>query len=150
MHQKVSKRTYFFAKDKYWTSAFARFIARKNNVILMNINKNVKEALQQMDAVLKDGNNVIIFPEGTRSHTKEMQKFKESFAILSHEANVPVAPVVIDGSENLWLKRVRLPRVFTKIRVKFLKPVEPQQFEDSRTLCRHVESLMRDELEKME
>lgn len=150
MKQKVSKRTYFFAKDKYWTSAFARFIARKNNVILMNINKNVKAALQQMNAVLKGGNNVIIFPEGTRSYTKEIQKFKESFAILSCEANVPIVPVIIDGSEKLWLKRVRLPRLFTKIRVNILKAVDPQQFEDSRALCRHVENLMRDELKKME
>lgn len=126
LKRKTVKNTFFFAKEKHLRTKFAHFLARKNNVILMDINKNVRESLQQMAAVLRKGKNIIIFPEGTRSKTGKLLAFKDSFAILSKELNVPVVPVAIRGSERAVLKRFKLPRLFAKISVDFLKPVRPE------------------------
>jgi Long-chain acyl-CoA synthetases (AMP-forming) len=125
LKQKISKNTFFFAKEKYWRSRFAKFIAEKNNVILVDINRNVKDSIQQMAAVLKKGKNVIIFPEGTRSKNKHLNQFKETFAILSHEMNVPIVPVVIQGAERVSYGKIKFPRLFARIKVNFLKPVYP-------------------------
>ncbi|MFR9567094.1 MAG: AMP-binding protein, partial [Rikenellaceae bacterium] len=70
-------KTLYFAKDKHFASPFKRFMARHNNIILMNINTNVKESMQQMYRVLGKGHNIVIFPEGTRSKSGEMKEFKE-------------------------------------------------------------------------
>ena len=102
-------------------------MARKNNVILMDINKNVRDSLQQMAAVLQKGKNVIIFPEGTRSNNNKLNTFKDSFAILSKELNIPVIPVAISGSERAVFKKFNLPRPFAKISIDFLRPVIPQK-----------------------
>ena len=126
MRGKTVRNTFFFAKDKHLRGKLAHFLASKNNVILMDINKNVRESLQQMAAVLGKGKNIIIFPEGTRSKTGKMLAFKDSFAILSKELNVPVAPVAICGSERAVLKRIKLPRLFAKITVDFLPPIYPE------------------------
>ena len=93
----------------------------------MDINKNVRDSLQQMAAVLQAGKNVIIFPEGTRSNDNKLKTFKDSFAILSKELNVPVVPVAISGSERAVFKKFNIPRPFAKISIDFLTPVIPKK-----------------------
>ncbi|MDR2409985.1 MAG: AMP-binding protein [Bacteroidales bacterium] len=147
MNYKTTQNTFFFAKEKHWRTRFARFMAGKNNVIVMDINKNLKEALQQMSYVLRQGKNVIIFPEGTRSRDNELKQFKETFAILSKELNIPIVPVVIKGSEKAVLRPVKFPRFFARIRVEFLQPVYPEPGESIEILKSRVENSIKQKLQ---
>ena len=117
---KKGRNIYFFAKDKHFTSKFRQFLAKRHNIIIMDINSNIKSSLLQMYQVLKKGKSLIIFPEGTRSKTGDLKEFKESFAILSKEAQVPVVPFAIKGAESARYKRVRIPKYLTKIDVDIL------------------------------
>ena len=123
--RKENKDIFFFAKEKHWRTKIAQFFARKNNIILMDINKNVRQSLQEMCAVLKKGKNIVIFPEGTRSRDNKMKKFKETFAILSKELNVPVVPVAITGSESACYGGSIIPKFWKKINVEVMEPVMP-------------------------
>jgi len=136
------KNTFFFAKDKHFQSFFARFMAPRNNIILMNINTNLREAIVQMSEVLRQGKNIIIFPEGTRTKTKKMKDFKEMFAILSQELNVPILPVAISGSERAAYRFKRLPRPFARIFVEFLPPVYPNAGENVQELREKVQRMI--------
>ena len=144
---KTIKNTFFFAKEKHWRTRFARFMAGKNNVIVMDINKNLKASLQQMSYVLRQGKNVIIFPEGTRSRDNQLKQFKETFAILSKELNIPVVPVVIKGSEKAVFRPFKFPRFFTRIGVEFLIPIYPTPSDSVETLKHRVESSIKNELQ---
>ena len=123
--RKENKDIFFFAKEKHWRSKIAQFFARKNNIILMDINKNVRQSLQEMSAVLKKGKNIVIFPEGTRSRDNKMKKFKETFAILSKELNVPVVSVAITGSESACYGGSIIPKFRKKINVEVMEPMLP-------------------------
>ena len=125
LRRKTMRVTYFYAKEKHWRSAFRRFLARKNNVILMDINKDLKLSLQKMAGVLREGRNLIIFPEGTRTSDGEIGNFKQTFAILARELNVPVVPVAIKGAYEALPQGRFFPRLFKKISIKFMKPVYP-------------------------
>ena len=75
---------------------------------------------------LKDRHvSVAIFPEGTRSKTREMGRFKQTAFALAREAGVPVLPVVLDGS-NVIGKRGQIPwrHRFT---VQVLPPVSAEE-----------------------
>ena len=144
---KIARNTFFFAKEKYWRSKFARFMAAKNNVLVMDINKNVKESLQQISCILQQGKNIIIFPEGTRSRDRGMKQFKNAFAILSTELNVPVVPVAISGSERAVFRPIKIPRLFTRLAVEFLPPVYPQPAQTAENLRDHVEERIKNRLE---
>ncbi len=125
LKNKVMKNTYFYAKEKHVRNKFIKALADRNNVIVMDINRDLKQSLQKLAAVLKSGKNIIIFPEGTRTYTGQIGEFKKSFAILSRELNVPVVPVSINGA-NLALPRGSIfPRPWKKINVKFLRPIYP-------------------------
>ena len=117
---KTIKKTYFFAKEKHFRSRFLRFLAKHNNIIIMDINSNIKSSVQQMYQVLKNGNNIVIFPEGTRSKDGIMKEFKDVFTILSSALNVPIVPVAISGSESATYRSVRIPKFLSRINVEFL------------------------------
>ena len=147
MKRKLYGKTYFFAKEKHWRSGIMQFMARKNNVILMDINKNVRETMQKLSYVLQEGKNVIIFPEGTRSKNG-IKDFKETFAILSTVLNIPVVPVVIYGSDQATYRKVKLPRYFTPVTVEFLQPVYPHSDETFQSLKDRVKELIASRLNR--
>jgi long-chain acyl-CoA synthetase len=127
LKRRTMRKTYFYAKEKYWRTGFKRFVARKNNVILMDISKDLKLSLQKMAEVLRKGKNIIIFPEGTRSGDGNVQQFKKTFAILAQELKVPIVPVAINGSHNALPSGAFFPRLFARISVTFMKPIYPNK-----------------------
>lgn len=63
--------------------------------------KNPKDALrmiQQGLAHLRMGSSVLLFAEGTRTLDGKVKRFKEGAFLLAKKANVPILPVVIDGT----------------------------------------------------
>src|SRR5436190_19280575 len=56
------------------------------------------------------GNVLIIFPEGTRSKTGELQDFKPGIGSLVAGSDVAVLPCYLDGAFRAWPKGKRLPR----------------------------------------
>lgn len=120
------RKTYFYAKAQHVKLPFLKFLAQRNNVIVVDLNKNLKESIQKLAEVLKNQKNIIIFPEGTRSITGDLGQFKKTFAILSRELNIPVVPVSIKGAIHALPKGSIFPRPWKKIEVEFLQPVYPE------------------------
>jgi long-chain acyl-CoA synthetase len=120
------KKTYVYAKEKHFSGPFLRFMANRNNIILVDVNKDLKLSLQKLAVVLKKGKNLMIFPEGTRTLNGKMGEFKQTFAILSQELQVPVIPVAIKGSYNILPAGSHFPRLFRRVSVEFLTPVYPE------------------------
>jgi long-chain acyl-CoA synthetase len=121
----ILKKTYFLAEEAYFNTSFRRWIARNFNIITVNVNKDLKGSLIKSAYTLKNGKNVVIFPEGARTRDGKLLPFKKGFAILSKELDTPVVPVVIKGAfESLPIYK-SLPSPF-KISVEFLKPVYPE------------------------
>jgi long-chain acyl-CoA synthetase len=95
--RKFMKRTYVYAKEKHFSNPILRFLANRNNIILVDVNKDLKLSIQKLAEVLKKGKNLMIFPEGTRTLNGKLGEFKQTFAILSQELQIPVIPVAIKG-----------------------------------------------------
>jgi len=126
LKKRLIKNTYFYAKEKHVKSWWLKFLASRSNVIVMDINKELKLSLQKLAEVLKRGNNIIIFPEGTRSRDGKVGRFKRTFAILSKELNVPVVSVAIKGAFEALPTGSTIPMPFKEIEVKFLEAVYPE------------------------
>ena len=127
LKKKTIRNTYFYAKEKHVSSKFLKYIANRHHVIIMDLNKDLKESIQKMGEALKKKKNLIIFPEGTRSFDGSLGEFKKTFAILSKELNVPIVPVSIKGAKDALPKGSKFPKPWRKVSVEFLKPVYPEQ-----------------------
>lgn len=117
------KTCYFFATEQHVRSKFRRALADKNNTIIME-QAHLKESIQKLAQVLKEGKNIVIFPEGSRTHDGDLGDFKLSFAILSKELNIPIIPVCIRGAYDA-LPRHRKYLYPRHIEVHYLPPIIP-------------------------
>ena len=57
-----------------------------------------KRSLERAEAQLKNGVSLVVFPEGTRTYTGEMGKFKRGAFRIASDLLLPIVPVTIKGS----------------------------------------------------
>ena len=73
---------------------------------------------RHVDRCLEIGGAVAIFPEANYGPTEgELLPFKKGFAHFAIKARVPVVPVALSGTKDLWLRK--------RIRVVIGEPIHP-------------------------
>jgi len=122
------KKVYFFAKEKHFKRGWKRYLANRNNIIIMKDGEGVADSLKKMAQVLKKGRSVIIFPEGTRTRDGMLNEFKQSFALLACELNIPVVPVAIKGAYEAFPKGRKIPHPFKRVDVEYLPHIIPEGY----------------------
>jgi 1-acyl-sn-glycerol-3-phosphate acyltransferase len=92
-------------------------------------------------ARLRDGFNVLIFPEGTRSPSGGMHRFGRSAFEIACRAGVPVVPLCI-AYAPVWLGKnqgfLALPAVTPRLRITALPAVRPADHDGSSRKLRDV------------
>src|SRR5215469_10815529 len=81
------------------------------------------ESVRAAAEVLRNGLNMVIYPEGTRSVDGRLLPFKKGPFHLAMEAGVPVVPVTILGTEECWPKGTWAMKPGTAT-VIFHRPIE--------------------------
>lgn len=77
---------------------------------------------------LSRGATVAIFPEGTRSKTGQINRFKGGAFNLAKEAGVEILPVVMTGT-NEYLKKNYLVNWRNRVGIRVMKPVSVEQIQ---------------------
>jgi long-chain acyl-CoA synthetase len=146
----MGARDYFFNRRlKGWF--FHTFL----NVIPFDRSENVIEGLRLAQAVLRAGRPVLIYPEGRRSATGELQSFKAGIGLLGVELGVPIVPCYVEGTHAALPKGRTFPR-HAKIRVTFAPPVTMDEYRsryadlDRRELWRRVAEDVRGVVEQLQ
>lgn len=98
----VRRRTFGTGKAELLTMPVLAGILKRSNMIPVEREGDVVEALRTSIGVLKDGKNLLIFPEGTRTRTGEMGRFKSGLGTLMLQTDAQVIPVRVKGSYQLW------------------------------------------------
>lgn len=123
LDSKTLRSTYFYATEEHVRGTVIKFLANNNNIILME-RRNLKNSILKLGKVLKNGNNIVIFPEGRRTDDGNIGAFKKTFAILSKELQVPIVPVRITGGYEAMPRGKKFPNTH-KVTVEYLPPVMP-------------------------
>ena len=102
----VAASDYFFHRvPRLWAAAVLV------NALPFGRHSGTRKSLTICRELLADpGTILIIFPEGTRSTTGEINEFKSGIGALIGGTDVAVVPCYIDGSFRAWPKGNRLPR----------------------------------------
>ena len=53
---------------------------------------------------IKQGNSVVVFPEGTRGHDYPLRPFKKGPFVLAIAAGVPIVPIIVHGTIEILRK----------------------------------------------
>ena len=86
------------------------------------------DMLEKSYNCLNKGISIMLFPEGTRSLNNEIGFFKRGAFQLALQANVPILPVLIDGTGGILPKHGLIFGSGHHIRIKVLDPVYPATF----------------------
>lgn len=91
----------FMAKDELWRSNWQRFWVSNFGAFPVRKNGVDREALRQAEDWLKHGVSLIMFPEGGRSRTAQLQPALPGAALIAARLGVPILPVCITGTDKL-------------------------------------------------
>jgi len=120
----AAAKDYFF--DVWWRSAFTALVYGG-----FPIERGGGErATEKARELVRDGWNLIVFPEGTRTQDGWVQRFRHGSARLAIDLGMPVVPIAIVGAYaampkgRSWPKKGRPP-----IRVRYGPALEPEEGE---------------------
>ena len=119
------------AKDYWFDNSFRRrFFKNLINLIPISRKQNpesldLEDTITLSKAFMDLGNNIIIFPEGSRGEAGKMQRFRKGAVKFSMGLNVPILPAAIVGTEKAWPKGKKWMQS-VPITVKILPIIHPQ------------------------
>jgi len=121
----------------------------KGDIKLQRSSKSsIKKMLIDAEKVLRKGNIITIFPEGTRSKNRKLGNFKEGAFKLALAAKVPIVPLVIHGTGQNLLSPKGIFNRKHKVTVKVLDEIPYSDFKDKETreFANHVRGIIEIEL----
>lgn len=91
-----------------------------------NATKAMAKVLRLGKLWISRGATIAIFPEGTRSKTGEINRFKAGAFTLAKEAGVEILPVVMTGT-NEYFRKGWLVNWHNRVAIRVLKPVSIEE-----------------------
>ena len=94
---------------------------------------NPRAALKSMDhikAQLVDGISTVIFPEGTRTKTGEMGRFKQGAFKIAMDLQLPVVPISMKGFFKAMPPKCFFVRPGADVSIHIGEPIDITQFSD--------------------
>ena len=106
------------------------------------------EMLEKSYECLRKGISIMIFPEGTRSVNNEIGFYKRGAFQLALQADVPLLPVLIDGTGGILPKHGFIFSSGHQVRIRVLDPIDPVTFRKDapETLALKISTYMTSEL----
>lgn len=120
------RQLHFLAVEKLFDVKFVSWVIRKLNAIPVSREKTELKTIKRVIDILRKGEALLLFPEGTRNPKDTMLAGKRGIGLITQVANVPIIPVFIKGSgkalprDKKWIS----PH---KVWIIFGKPFYPQK-----------------------
>ncbi len=125
----VPRPCHFMAKSELYGKGFLGWALPRLWTFPIRRGQADREAISVATELLKRGELVGIFPEGTRKHDG-MGQAQQGAAFIAMRAGVPIVPVGIHGTDRIKPKGQRFVR-FPRITIRYGEPVSFTDFDES-------------------
>ncbi len=130
----------FMAKEELFHIPLLGSLIRKLNAFPVKRNIGDLGAIRHGIEVLKKGNALVVFPEGTRSKTGKLQDGKDGAALLAKKTGAVIVPCATNGK----------PKLFRKTKLIYGTPMDMTKYADSKDLKAITADLMHEIAKLME
>jgi 1-acyl-sn-glycerol-3-phosphate acyltransferase len=118
----------FMARKTLFKNKFTKWWAESVGVVELDREKGSDlNALKKAIKVLKNGDLLAMFPEGTRTPDGNLQPAKGGLGFLALKAGMPVVPAYIDGTFKAFKKGSKFIKPYA-ITVYYGKPIDLTKF----------------------
>jgi 1-acyl-sn-glycerol-3-phosphate acyltransferase len=109
----TKRKLFFMTKDSMWKNKWLGRLLLYVGAFPVHRESADREALQRAEEVLKQGQVLVIFPEGTRREGAAIENLMEGAAFLSARTGAPIVPIGIGASDLSMPKGSALPKPYT-------------------------------------
>ncbi len=114
----IKRMIYIMVKKELMTNKIGNWFFSKLGCFAVDRGKGDMKAIESAENHLKDGDLLLIFPEGKRNGMAKGEKMKKGAAMIALEAKAPIIPIGIQGSF----------KPFTKIKIRVGKPMDMTEY----------------------
>jgi len=107
---RLGRRIHWLGKREMFDWPVVGWMARNGGVVPVDRGAADVEAFRLAERVLDAGQVLMVFPEGTRSPTAELQTPKDGLAMLALRTNATIVPIGVSNTDAVWPKGSFLPR----------------------------------------
>jgi 1-acyl-sn-glycerol-3-phosphate acyltransferase len=109
----TKRKLFFMTKDSMWKKKWLGDLLLYVGAFPVHREAADREALQRAEDVLKRGECLVLFPEGTRREGAAIEDLMEGAAFLSARTGAPIVPIGIGGSDLAMPKGKKFPKPLT-------------------------------------
>ena len=109
----TERKLFFMTKDEMWENKWLGRLLLSVGAFPVHRESADREALQRAEEVLRKGQVLVLFPEGTRREGPVIEDLMEGAAFLSARTGAPIVPVGIGGSDLAMPKGSAIPKAHT-------------------------------------
>ena len=109
----TNRKLFFMTKDSMWEKKWLGRLLLYVGAFPVHRESADREALQRAEEVLKRGECLVLFPEGTRRAGPVIEDLMEGATFLSARTGAPILPIGIGGSDLAMPKGKVLPKPLT-------------------------------------
>jgi len=125
----LPRRMYFLTAEKFYKSKFwYPLVACTGQIRVDRDSSDKKEVYEKVSSILKSGQVLGIFPEGTRSHNGKIGKTFTGVAMFATTAKVSVIPIGIIGTYEVMSRYDKRLKFKKNIEIKIGKPIYFEEY----------------------
>ena len=109
----TERKLFFMTKDEMWNNKWLGKLLLTVGAFPVHRESADREALQRAEEVLRRGELLVLFPEGTRRDGREVEDLMEGATFLSARTGAPIVPIGIGGSDLAMPKGSAVPKPYT-------------------------------------
>jgi 1-acyl-sn-glycerol-3-phosphate acyltransferase len=107
----LGRRIHWLGKKEMFDWPIVGWMARHGGVVPVDRGAADVDAFRLASRVLDAGEVLMVFPEGTRSPTGELQTPKDGLAMLALRTNATIVPIGVSNTDRVWPKGRPIPRL---------------------------------------
>lgn len=133
---------HFMAKRELWDTKFFAWALPRLWAFPVSRGEPDRGAITTATSLLESGELVGVFPEGTRAEdgADELRSAQGGAAFIALRAGVPVVPVAFLGTDRVWPRGKRFPRL-ARVTVTYGTPIDPKAIAPDAGRKQRVEAL---------
>jgi 1-acyl-sn-glycerol-3-phosphate acyltransferase len=106
---RLGRRIHWLGKKEMFEWPIVGWLARSGGVVPVDRGAADVEAFRIAQRILQAGHVLMVFPEGTRSPTGELQQPKDGLALLALRTNATIVPIGVSNTDRVWPKGQAIP-----------------------------------------
>jgi 1-acyl-sn-glycerol-3-phosphate acyltransferase len=120
----IPREIYFFGRKNLFRPPVLSWLLPMCNVLPIDQEAPDITGLRRVLKLLKSGESLLVFPEGSRSEDGKLQRAEPGAGLLAAKSGLPVLPVRLFGSHESFPRGAKFPRPHP-LRVVIGQPYQP-------------------------